>query len=140
MSMLNIDDLNKNNNNKQKNKQLLYDKILQKCHYKIKQTSLNTEDLFCFYVMPEYIYGFPLYNYMDCLKYLILTLSKNGFDVKYTHPNLLYISWNGKKNPRNFSNKNKNEFRSIEEYKPSGSIMYNPQILNSLSNKLKVLN
>ena len=37
--------------------------------------------------------GIPKYNNADCIAYLINKLKKNGFIVKYTHPNMLFISW-----------------------------------------------
>jgi len=140
MSMLNIDDLNNTLKEKEDKQNKIYDEILKKCHHKIKKTSETSTEGFCFYVIPEYIYGFPLYNYKGCVIYLFKTLSKNGFEVKYTHPNLLFISWIGKSNPQNYKTieKKNNGYRSIEEYKPSGNIIYNKTI-NSLSNKLDIL-
>jgi len=140
MSMLNIDDLNNTLKEKEDKQNKIYDEILKKCHHKIKKTSETSTEGFCFYVIPEYIYGFPLYNYKGCVIYLFKTLTKNGFEVKYTHPNLLFISWIGKSNPQNYKTieKKNNGYRSIEEYKPSGNIIYNKTI-NSLSNKLDIL-
>ena len=51
---------------------------------------------FCFYNVPKYIFGIPLYDIKSCVMFLVTALVKNGFDVKYTHPNLLYISWQNK--------------------------------------------
>jgi|TARA_B110000977_G_C10821793_1_gene394524 hypothetical protein len=138
--MLNIDDLNNTLKEKEDKQNKIYDEILKKCHHKIKKTSETSTEGFCFYVIPEYIYGFPLYNYKGCVIYLFKTLTKNGFEVKYTHPNLLFISWIGKSNPQNYKTieKKNNGYRSIEEYKPSGNIIYNKTI-NSLSNKLDIL-
>jgi hypothetical protein len=43
--------------------------------------------------MPETIIGVPNYDHGSCTAYVIDQLRENGFDVKYTHPNLLLISW-----------------------------------------------
>ena len=43
--------------------------------------------------MPETIIGVPKYDYGACTAYIIDQLKENGFMVKYTHPNLLLISW-----------------------------------------------
>ena len=43
--------------------------------------------------MPETIIGVPKYDYGSCTAYVIDQLRDNGFIVKYTHPNLLLISW-----------------------------------------------
>ena len=47
----------------------------------------------CWYVMPEVIIGIPMYDYRDCTAYVIEKLRENKFVVRYTHPNLLFISW-----------------------------------------------
>ena len=140
MSMLNIDDLNNTLKEKEDKQNKIYDEILKKCHHKIKKTSETSTEGYCFYIIPEYIYGFPIYNYKGCVIYLFKTLTKNGFEVKYTHPNLLYVSWAGKSNPQNYKaiEKKNNGYRSIEEYKPSGNIIYNKTI-NTLSSKLDIL-
>jgi hypothetical protein len=43
--------------------------------------------------MPEMILGVPKYDHRDCTAYVIEKLRANGFIVRYTHPNLLFISW-----------------------------------------------
>jgi hypothetical protein len=43
--------------------------------------------------MPEMVIGVPKYDYKDCTAYTIEKLRINGFIVRYTHPNLLFISW-----------------------------------------------
>ena len=43
--------------------------------------------------MPEMILGVPKYDHRDCTAYVIEKLRLNGFIVRYTHPNLLFISW-----------------------------------------------
>ena len=43
--------------------------------------------------MPEMILGIPKYDHRDCTAYVIEKLRANGFIVRYTHPNLLFISW-----------------------------------------------
>tara|TARA_B000000475_G_C15987519_1_gene443658 strand:- start:1325 stop:1765 length:441 start_codon:yes stop_codon:yes gene_type:complete len=48
----------------------------------------------CWYVIPEFILGLPKYDTGSCTEYLMNKLDDNGFIVKYTYPNLLFISWN----------------------------------------------
>ena len=38
--------------------------------------------------------GVPSYNQAMCITYVIDKLQNNGFNVRYTHPNMLLISWN----------------------------------------------
>ena len=34
-----------------------------------------------------------LYNQGDCIGFLVVKLEENGFEVKYMHPNTLWVSW-----------------------------------------------
>jgi hypothetical protein len=73
----------------------IYRKILNRVHTKIKMIArqkINNDYLF--YIVPEVIFGFPKYNLNECIAFLIEKLQENGFNIKYTHPNLLFISWN----------------------------------------------
>lgn len=68
--------------------------ILARVHKHIKLTSRQTIDQqFCWFVIPEFILGTPSYNHKDCAVFIISKLEENGFRIKYTHPNLLLISW-----------------------------------------------
>ena len=37
--------------------------------------------------------GVPKFDSASCIAYIIDKLQINGFNVRYTHPNLLFISW-----------------------------------------------
>ena len=37
--------------------------------------------------------GEPIYDKGDCIGYVVSQLEKNGFFVKYVHPNTLFVSW-----------------------------------------------
>jgi hypothetical protein len=54
---------------------------------------LQKSEQFCWYIIPEMIIGVPNYNHAMCTAYVIDQLKDNGFMVKYTSPNLLFISW-----------------------------------------------
>jgi hypothetical protein len=72
----------------------VYHKILNRIHTKIKYKSRqNYNDTYIFYVVPEFMMGVPRYNVKHCTIYIIDKLKENGFHVKYTHPNMLFISW-----------------------------------------------
>ena len=49
---------------------------------------------FFYFLLPEFVLGIPRYDIDACNSYIIEKLKKNGFNIKYTHPNLLFISWN----------------------------------------------
>jgi len=78
---------------KQQQKKLdIYNKILNKIYNKIKLVNKRKKtDLI--YEIPNYIFGFPLYNNRTCLVFIISSMRKKGFLVKFNFPNILYISW-----------------------------------------------
>jgi hypothetical protein len=72
----------------------VFNKILKRIHAKIIYTSKQRyNEQFLFYVVPEFMIGVPKYNVTHCIVYIIEKLEKNNFIVKYTHPNMLFISW-----------------------------------------------
>ena len=72
----------------------VYNKILNRIHEKIKITSRQKVDTqFCWYVIPEIILGVASYDRASCISYILEELTSNGFVVRYTHPNLIFISW-----------------------------------------------
>jgi hypothetical protein len=91
---LNLDELYNKKQQQDLNVLNNYNKILQRIHNKIKYVSKNiVNDNCCWYLMPEMVIGVPKYDYKDCTAYIIDKLRANGFVVRYTHPNLLFISW-----------------------------------------------
>jgi hypothetical protein len=91
---LNLDELYNKKQQQDLNVLNNYNKILQRIHNKIKFVSKNVvNDNCCWYLMPEMVIGVPKYDYKDCTAYTIDKLRANGFIVRYTHPNLLFISW-----------------------------------------------
>lgn len=91
---INIDELYKQQKITEDLKLQIYNKILNRVHDKIKYTSRQRNNLkFCAYVIPEFILGTPKYNVELCTSYIMDKLIANGFNIRYTHPNLLFISW-----------------------------------------------
>ena len=141
MSMLNIDDLNNKIKKKEADKQEIYDMVLKKCHYRIKKTAEYSNMYCCFYVIPKYICGYPIYDYKACLMYMIYMLTKNGFEIKYTHPNLLFISWLNKSNTKYVKTKKAiGSYKKIDDIELHSNGLYNTQSLKLLGNKINNLN
>jgi len=90
---LSVDDILIQQKIRNKKKIRIYKKVLEKCYHRIKFAS-KKDIKWCFFVVPNYIVGTPLYNVNACIIYVIKQLERGGFLVKYTHPNLIYISWN----------------------------------------------
>jgi hypothetical protein len=91
---LNIDELYEKKRQYDLGKLSLFNKILNRIHVRIKTTSRQKiDEQFCWFVVPEIIIGVPKYDQAACIAYLIDKLKNNGFNVKYIHPNTLFISW-----------------------------------------------
>ena len=167
---INLDDLYIRSRELYVNRLKTYQKILARAHKKIKITSRQKHnDLFCFYVVPEFLVGVPTYDITTCITYLIEQLTKNGFEVKYTHPNLIFISWkhyipayqrleikkkygikidgfgNLVKEKEAEKKKlisatsttlaTKKNFKAISTYKPTGNLIYGPDLIKRITTK-----
>jgi hypothetical protein len=186
---INIDELYEKKRLYDLSKLELYNKILNRIHVRIKTTSkLKIDEHFCWFVVPEIIIGVPKYDQAACIAYLIDKLKDNGFNVRYIHPNTLFISWlhwvpsyvrtelkkktgivineygqkidtenknendklglitydlnnvnndllQNSKEPK--INLNKKNYTPINSYKPSGNLVYDDSLLNTLENKFK---
>lgn len=88
-----IQDIHKKQKDKENNRLAIYKKIASKCFKKIKETSMN-EGTFCFYRLPEYIPGLPIYNITECVMFILNLLKEKGFNARYCDGFYIYISWN----------------------------------------------
>tara|TARA_B000000557_G_scaffold91864_2_gene74313 strand:+ start:348 stop:950 length:603 start_codon:yes stop_codon:yes gene_type:complete len=161
-----------------------YKTVLSRIHTRIKVTSRqrNNEQC-CWFVVPEVILGSPSYDVQSCIVYITNELKDNGFLVKYTHPNLLFISWkhyipgyvrtefkkqtgvaideHGNKIIKNKKDESENtvqgllvnrgkkqtqqqqqqakdknkDYKSIGSYRPTGKLIYNEDLLETVQNK-----
>ena len=185
---LNIDDLYEKKRQQDLTKLALFNKLLNRIHVKIKTISRQkVNEQFCWFLVPETIIGVPRYDQASCIAYLIDKLKENGFNLRYIHPNMLFISWNhfipsyvrtefkkktgivvnefGQKideqnpdnetksitneptnpndymlNMKNQDNMDKNksqkkEYTPIKSYKPSGSLIYDDELLNKIEDR-----
>ena len=91
---INLDELYDTKKDKDLQKLQVFNRILNRIHTKIKMTSrqkINSN--FCWYVVPEVMLGIVNYDRVMCISYIIAKLEENDFQVRYTHPNLIFISW-----------------------------------------------
>lgn len=129
MAEICISDLHKKQIDRKNNEQKIFDLILSKCYNRIKLVAYRSGDSSCFFQLPEFVFGIPIYNAISCAKFIIKNLINKGFIVIYTHPNLLYISWDiryTKQPPKPIDTKIENhqkKFKLISDYKPSGQFL-----------------
>jgi len=98
INRVNMEYLQKKHNAKVRVKMEIFDKILNRCYNRIDISS-DCGDQYCFYCIPEYIYGFPTFNTKSCAAYIMKKLMGNGFHVKFFKPNMIYIYWYYKSSP-----------------------------------------
>jgi hypothetical protein len=146
MSSLDIKDLYSTINEKTIKRLEIYDNVLVKCHKRIKYNS-SLERTYCFYQIPEFIIGVPLYKVTEMRTYIINSLKNNGFKIMYIEPNWLFISWElpGISKLANTGLKkevkikeDRNKYKSVDNYKPTGSLIYDERTMLDLSDKLKI--
>ena len=91
---INIDELYEKKQQRELKQLSIFNKLLNRIHKRITFTAHNkVNDKHIWFIVPEYIFGEPLYDQGDCIAHLVNKLEDNGFHVKYVHPNALFISW-----------------------------------------------
>ena len=91
---VNLDDLYERKKQKDLNTLSVYKKILGRIHNRIHNISKqHINHQFCWFLIPEMMIGIPNYDHGACVAFCVDELRGNGFMVRYTHPNLLLISW-----------------------------------------------
>lgn len=91
---LNLDELYEQKKQEDLAKLYTFNRILTRVHDKIKVAARQkNSQQFCWYLVPEMLMGVPNYDKDACITYLISKLEENDFITRYTHPNLLFISW-----------------------------------------------
>ena len=138
MSSLNINTLFEEMDQKVLNRLKMFDDILVQIHTKIKISSKN-KTFFCTHQIPEFLIGKPIYKIEDLRKYLINSLKKNGFQIIYIDPNWIFISWDMKPKKttiKKIKKKEENDFKLIDEYKPSGNLIYSENELLMMKEKI----
>lgn len=71
-----------------------YNQLLEQIHQRIYTTSQLTGNAsYISYTIPPFIFGLPKIDLEDCVVYLVYMLRQSAYEVRYTYPNLLFISW-----------------------------------------------
>jgi hypothetical protein len=71
-----------------------YNTLLEQIYHRVYATSqLSGNTSSVLYTVPPFVLGLPKLDMEDCIVYLVWQLRQNGFEIRFTWPNLLYISW-----------------------------------------------
>ena len=81
MSQLSMKDLYSTINEKTLKRMEIYDDVLKKCHHRIKY-NCSLQRTYCFFQIPEFIIGVPLYDITELQNYVMNSLKKNGFELE----------------------------------------------------------
>ena len=143
MSQIDMKELHATINKQTLKRMELYDSILKKCHSRILFNS-NLLRTYCFYQVPEFVIGTPLYDILELRNYIMNSLKTNGFEILYIEPNWLFIYWNVKgvkrltKNTNITKQVNNNQYKSTDTYKPTGNFIYDDSSLMNMADKFNI--
>ena len=143
MSQIDMKELHATINKQTLKRMELYDSILKKCHSRILYNS-NLQRTYCFYQVPEFVIGTPLYDILELRNCIMNSLKTNGFEILYIEPNWLFIYWNVKgvkrltKNTNITKQVNNNQYKSTDTYKPTGNFIYDDSSLMNMADKFKI--
>jgi hypothetical protein len=71
-----------------------YNQILEQALQKVAHAAVQpTQPTFVYYNVPPFVLGLPALDLQDCIVYIVHQLRNQGYEVRYTYPNLLWISW-----------------------------------------------
>ena len=89
--MVNAKDLVKKQKKKDKEKNIIYQKVFERIDKKILMAS-GQNFYQCLYEIPEFMLGLPLYNLHECIIYIDKKLKENGFKTMWNNNEVL-IDW-----------------------------------------------
>ena len=142
MSQIDMKELHATINKQTLKRMELYDSILKKCHSRILYNS-GLQRTYCFYQVPEFVIGTPLYDILELRNYIMNSLKTNGFEILYVEPNWLFIYWNVKgaksltKNT-NITKKIDTQYKSTDTYRPSNNLIYDDSSLMNMTDKFRI--
>jgi hypothetical protein len=71
-----------------------YDEVLKQIMNKVHMYSqMPSHPTDITYEVPSFLVGVPCMDMQDAIVYIVFQLRSGGFEVRFTWPNLLYISW-----------------------------------------------
>jgi len=79
---------------KDKARHRAYNQILEQALQKVAHSAVQpNQPTFVYYNIPPFVLGLPALDLKDCVVYVVHQLRSQAYEVRYTYPNLLWISW-----------------------------------------------
>ena len=131
--MINIRDVLKEKQNVERDRTKIFTTFQNRCIERIHKTvKTKPEITFITFSVPPIVFGMPLYDVRECVKFITSEFEKNGFDVRNLGSNTILISWD---KPKEDPNKKPSGYKPVASYKPMGGFSYNSSLLDSIENK-----
>jgi hypothetical protein len=92
MDKVDINKLKKIHETKKNLKYKAFEQVLKICHTKINTVGKNGIN-HCWCVIPKLIWGYSIYDIVECGEHVKNKLIEEGFTVEYFEPNILLIMW-----------------------------------------------
>lgn len=90
--MVKADKLIKEQKERDERKKITFNKVFLKIEKKIILASAANY-YYCWYSIPEFIIGLPMYSIIECKEYIENNLKKNGFKIEFFEPNIILVTW-----------------------------------------------
>jgi hypothetical protein len=90
--MVKADKLIKEQKERDDRKKITFDKVFLKIEKKIVLASAANY-YYCWYSIPEFIVGLPMYSLRECKEYIENKLKNDGFETEFFEPNILLVKW-----------------------------------------------
>ena len=136
---MNIYQLNRKKKKKLQLRMNIFNTILKKCYKRINIASENHSS--CFFKVPSFLIGEPLFNLKECCKYVLDKLRDKGFKLVFFEPDIIYINWEEIptkeeiKTQKIIKYEQKNKFRLISDV-PTENLIYNIEEYNTNFKKI----
>lgn len=94
MQLIRADEIRDIHNRKKTYQQKGIDAVINRCYTKIRSNvKANPRSSSCVLEIPEYLFGYPLYDLTECVLSTKRHLESNGYRVSYFFPRMLVASW-----------------------------------------------
>jgi len=129
MLSLNINKLRNEVEERENKKYKIFETILEMCYQKILNINKKNNDYNCTFIVPNVVFGLPLYNVGDCVIFIMDKLVEKGFEIYFAAPTTIHISWKPneeiKNNYLNTPNNNQLEYYNTLNQQNQMIIKYN---------------
>jgi len=116
MLSLNINKLRNEVEERENKKYKIFETILEMCYQKILNINKKNNDYNCTFIVPNVVFGLPLYNVGDCVIFIMDKLVEKGFEIYFAAPTTIHISWKPKEDLNNNYYLNNSNNNQIEYY------------------------